>query len=78
VRVGFSRTRLAPVNLAALIATGAGMIVAFLCHRLIPGVVSPLISAPAAGCLYLVLSTLASHRLGAELGANSAGAEALD
>ncbi|EIN02350.1 cytosine permease [Paraburkholderia hospita] len=78
VRVGFSRTRVAPVNLAALFATGAGMMVAFLCHRLIPGVVTPLISAPAAGCLYLVLSGIASHRLGADLGADSAGAEALD
>jgi cytosine permease len=54
------------------------MMVAFLCHRLIPGVVTPLISAPAAGCLYLVLSGIASHRLGADLGADSAGAEALD
>ncbi|MCY0853780.1 purine-cytosine permease family protein [Cupriavidus sp. D39] len=78
VRVGFSLTRVAPVNLAALFATGAGMTVAFLCHRMIPDVITPLISAPAAGCLYLVLSGVASHRLGTDLGAPTAGAEALD
>jgi cytosine permease len=78
VRVGFSRTRVAPVNLAALFSTGAGMTVAILCHRLTPGVITPLISAPAAGCLYLVLAGLASHRLGADLGVAPAGAEALD
>jgi cytosine permease len=76
--VGFSRTRTAPVNLAALLAIAAGIAVAFLCQRLIPGVVTPLISAPAAGCLYLVLSGVASHRLGTDLGAAAAGAEALD
>ncbi|SKC99719.1 Purine-cytosine permease [Burkholderia sp. YR290] len=78
VRVGFSRSRVAPVNLAALAATGAGVLVAALCHRLTPGVITPLISAPAAGCLYLFLSGIASQRLGADLGAQSAGAEALD
>ncbi len=78
VRVGFSRARVAPVNLAALLATGAGMLVALLCHRMIPGVITPLISAPAAGCLYLVMCGIASHRLGADLGGQSAGAEALD
>jgi len=78
VRVGFSRTRGAPVNVAALTAAAAGMVVSFACNRLIPGAITPLISAPAAGCLYLVLANLASHRLGADLGAATVGAEALD
>ncbi|WER50341.1 cytosine permease [Cupriavidus sp. WKF15] len=78
VRAGFSRARTASVNMAALLATGAGMLVALLCHRLIPGVVTPLVSAPVAGCLYLVMSGIASRQLGADLGGQSAGAEALD
>jgi cytosine permease len=78
VRVGFSRDRVAPVNLAALFATAAGMTVAFFFNSLTPGVITPLISAPAAGCLYLALSSIASRRLGADLSADSAGAEALD
>jgi cytosine permease len=78
VRVGFSRTRAAPVNLAALFAMGAGLTVALICHRMFPDVIAPLISAPAAGCLYLVLSGVASHRLGTDLGASTVGAEALD
>ncbi|WP_325620939.1 cytosine permease [Paraburkholderia sp.] len=78
VRVGFSRTRVARVNLAALLATGAGMLAALLCYRLAPAVIAPLISAPAAGCLYLALSGMALHRLGADLGGQSAGAEAIE
>jgi cytosine permease len=78
VRVGFSRARMAPINLAALFAMGAGLTVALFCHRMFPDVITPLISAPAAGCLYLVLSGVASHRLGTDLGASTAGAEALD
>lgn len=78
VRVGFSRSRVATVNLAALFATAVGILSALLSHRLIPGVITPLISAPAAGCIYLALSGIAAHRLGADLGGQTAGAEALD
>ncbi|AQH03500.1 cytosine permease [Burkholderia sp. KK1] len=78
VRVGFSRTRGAPVNAAALLAAAAGIAVSFACERLAPGAVTPLVSAPAAGCFYLLLARLAPHRLGADFGRVTAGAEALD
>jgi cytosine permease len=78
VRMGFSRKRVAPVNIAALIAMGAGIAVAFLCLQYAPGVIAPLIGAPFAGGLYLLLSRVAPGRLGTEVGGTSLGAEALD
>jgi cytosine permease len=78
VRVGFSRTRAAPVNAAALLATAAGIAVSFVCERLAPSALTPLVSAPVAGFIYLLLASLAPHRLGADLGRATAGAEALD
>jgi cytosine permease len=78
VRMGFARKRVAPVNIAALIAMGAGIAVAFAGLQYDPGVIAPLIGAPAAGALYLLLSRFAPGRLGTEVGGTSLGAEALD
>ena len=65
-----------PAN--ALIAMGAGIAVAFAGLQYDPGVIAPLIGAPAAGALYLLLSRFAPGRLGTEVGGTSLGAEALD
>jgi cytosine permease len=78
VRVGFSRFRAAPVNVAGLAAIAAGVGAAFLARQIAPGMIAPLIGAPLAGSVYLVLARLAPSRLGTDLGAAPHGTEALD
>ena len=77
VRIGFSRFTAAPVNVAGLVAMAAGIAVAFLAREAAPGAITPLIGAPLAGGLYLVLARLAPSRTGADPAASD-GAEALD
>jgi cytosine permease len=77
VRVGFSRARVASVNRAALLAIAAGIAAAFMVRRYAPELVTPLIGAPVAAGVYLLLAIAAPSRLGTDLGV-AHGAQALD
>ena len=76
--IGFSRARNVRFNIAAMIALAVSIFVALLIWQYFMDYVTPLVGAPLAGFLYLVLAALAPNGLGAELGTESLGAEAVD
>jgi cytosine permease len=76
--IGFSRARDVRFNIAALIALGLSIVVSLIVWWYFSDFATPLIGAPLAGCLYLVLATLAPNELGVGLGRESSGAEAVD
>ncbi|HWJ73954.1 MAG TPA: cytosine permease [Kaistia sp.] len=76
--IGFSRARNVGFNAAALIALVFGVAAALVARAFLMDEVTPLIGAPAAGLFYLALAALAPDTLGAWLGRDSLGAEAVD
>ncbi|GGC86523.1 cytosine permease [Chelatococcus reniformis] len=76
--IGFSRARDVRCNAAALVALAAAVAIALVIRADFMGDMTPLVGAPVAGLLYLMLATLAPHSLGAGLGRGSLGAEAID
>lgn len=75
---GFSRARNGRVNHAALLAAAIAIAATFLTWRILPDAFSPLIGAPLAAVCYLVLAKIAPATLGADIGVERFGAEAID
>jgi cytosine permease len=75
---GFSLARSTPVNLAAILALGIAISASLLSSFLYPAVPAPFIGTPLAAILYLIFASAAPVALGATLGAEALGAEAID
>ncbi|WP_412050807.1 cytosine permease [Hoeflea sp. Naph1] len=75
---GFSRARSGHFNYAALLATAIAIATTFIAWRALPDIVSPLIGAPLAAITYLLLASIAPAMLGAGIGVERYGAEAID
>lgn len=75
---GFSRARSVRFNFAALLAVAIAIVTSFLAWRALPDIVTPLIGTPLAAVLYLLLAAVAPAMLGAGIGAERFGAEAID
>lgn len=76
--IGFSRGRDLRVNVAALIALAVAVGAALVIRSAYMAEITPLVGAPIAGLVYLALATFAPTSLGARLGRDSLGAEAID
>ena len=72
---GFSRAKNSQVNIASMIALTGGIAVSLFVWKNYPSALTPVIGAPFSGILYLVLMPA---RLGAEIGTDTLGAEAID
>lgn len=78
VQVGFSRARAVDTNLAALAALALSVSVTLAVWFFMLGALSPLLGAPLGGLLYLALAGIAPRELGAGLGRDTLGAEAVE
>lgn len=76
--IGFSRARDVRFNAAALISLGISIVAALVIWRYFLNSVTPLVGAPLAGFLYLILAAVAPNELGVGLGRGTLGAEAVD
>jgi cytosine permease len=81
--IGFFRARDVRFNIAALIALGLSIVVSLIVWWYFSDFATPLIGAPLAGFLYLVLASLvlaslAPNEVGVGLSRESSGAEAVD
>lgn len=76
--LGFSRARNLRFNGAALASLCFAVVASLYLWDLYPQIPTPLVGAPLAGVLYLILAKMAPTVLGAGVGAESLGAEAID
>lgn len=75
---GFARTRSERFNLAALLAVAIAIATTFFASHALPDVAAPLIGGPLAAMTYLLLAAIAPAALGAGIGVEMLGAEAID
>jgi cytosine permease len=75
---GFSRAGNIRVNVAALVSLCGAITVSLFIWQNYPDILTPLVGTPLSAILYLLLAALAPSWMGASVGTDSLGAEAID
>lgn len=75
---GFSHAKNRRVNVASLVALSGAIAVSLLIWKNFPGALTPVIGAPLSAILYLILTAVTPAKLGAGVGTDTLGAEAID